>query len=52
MTVSDNTIQAESLGEFFKKLGQKGMKVSKKMAENVLKNPTRALDVKQILLQH
>ena len=35
MIVSDNTIQAEGLGEFFKNLGKKGLNVSKKMAKNV-----------------
>ena len=45
MTVSDNTIQAEGLGDFFKNLGKKGLDVSKKMAKNVLGNPSRALDV-------
>ena len=43
--VSDNTIQAESLGDFFKNLGKKGLNVSKKMAKNVLSNPGRALDL-------
>ena len=45
MIVSDNTIQAEGLGDFFKNLGKKGLNVSKKMAKNVPKNPTRALDI-------
>ena len=45
MTVSDNTIQAEGLGDFFKNSGKKGHNVSKKLAKNVLKNPTRALDI-------
>ena len=45
MIVSDNVIQAEGLGDFFKNLGKKGLKVSKKMAKNVLKNPSRALDI-------
>ena len=45
MIVSDNTIQAEGLGDFFKNLGKKGLNVSKKMAKNVLNNPTRALDI-------
>ena len=45
MTVSDNTIQAEGLGDFFKSLGKKRLNVSKKMAKNVLSNPTRALDI-------
>ena len=42
MIVSDNVIQAEGLGDFFKNLGKKGLKVSKKMAKNVLSNPGRA----------
>ena len=45
MTVNDNTIQVEGLGEFFKNLGKKGLNVSKKMAKNVLSNPGRALDL-------
>ena len=45
MTVSDNTIKAEGLGDFFEKLGEKGLNVSKKMAKNVLTNPGRALDL-------
>ena len=45
MIVSDNTIQAERLGDFFKNLGKKGLNVSKKMAKNVLSNPGRALDL-------
>ena len=43
--VSDNTVQAEGLGDFFKNLGKKGLNVSKKMAKNVLSNPGRALDL-------
>ena len=45
MIISDNVIQAESLGIFFKNLGKKGLNVSKKMAKNVLSNPGRALDL-------
>ena len=45
MIVSDNTIQAEGLGDFFNNLGKKGLNVSKKMAKNVLSNPGRALDL-------
>ena len=45
MTVSDNTIKAEGVGDFFKTLGKKRLNVSKKMAKNVLNNPTRALDI-------
>ena len=43
MIVSDNMIQAEGLGDFFKNLGKKGLNVSKKMAKKVLSNPGRAL---------
>ena len=45
MIVSDNVIQAEGLGDFFKNLGKKRLNVSKKMAKNVLKNPGRALEI-------
>ena len=45
MTVSDNTIEAEALSDFFKNLGRKGLNVSKKMAKNVLSNIGRALDL-------
>ena len=45
MTVSDITIQAEGFGDFFKNLCKKGLNVSKRMAKNVLKNPSRALDI-------
>ena len=43
MTVSDNTVQGEGLGDIFKNLGKKELSVSKKLARNVLSNPTRAL---------
>ena len=43
--MSDNTIRAESLGDFSKNLGEKGLNVFKKMAKNVLSNPGRALDL-------
>ena len=45
MTVSDNIMQAEILGSFFKKLGRISAKVGKKLATNVLKNPGRALEI-------
>ena len=45
MPVSDNTIKAEDLGDFFKKLGKKGLNVSKRMAKKVLSNLRRALDL-------
>ena len=43
--VSDNTIQAEGLGDFFQNLGKSSVKVGKKLAKNVLSNPKRALDL-------
>ena len=45
MIVSDNVVQAEGLGDYFKNLGKKGLNVSKKIAKNVLSNPGRALDL-------
>ena len=47
MIVSDNVIQAEGLGSFFKNLGRKkkSAKAGKKLAKNVLSNPGRALDL-------
>ena len=43
MIVSDNVIQAEGLGSFFKNLGKKGLNVSKKMAKNDIKQPWTSL---------
>ena len=45
MIVSDNVIQAEGLGDFFKNLGKVSAKAGKKLAKNVLSNPGRALDL-------
>ena len=45
MIVSDNVIQAEGLGDFFKNLGKSSVKVGKKLDKNVLSNPGRALDL-------
>ena len=45
MIVSDNTIQAEGLGSFFKNLGKTSAKAGRKLATNVLKNPGRALEI-------
>ena len=45
MIISDSTIKIEGLGDFFENLGKKGIYVSKEMAENVLSNPGRALDL-------
>ena len=45
MIVSDNVIQAEGLGDFFKNLGKIFAKAGKKLAKNVISNPGRALDL-------
>ena len=45
MTVSNNTIQAEGIGDCFKNLVKKGLNVSKMLAKNVLSNPGRALEL-------
>ena len=45
MIVSANTIQAEGLGDFFKKLGKVSGKAAKKLAFNALKNPSTFLQV-------
>ena len=45
MIVSDNTIKAEGLGSFFKNLGKISSRAGKKLATNVLKNPSRALEI-------
>ena len=46
MIVSDNTIKAEGLGDFFKNLGKISAKAGKKLAKNVLSNTGRALDLR------
>ena len=45
MIVSDNTIQAEGLGDFFKNLGKVSSKAAKKIARNALKNPSQLLEI-------
>ena len=45
MIVSDNTIEAEGLGDFFKNLGKVSSKAAKKLATNALKNPSRFLEI-------
>ena len=45
MIVSDNRIQAEGLGDFFKNLAKNSAKAGNKLAKNVLSNPGRALDI-------
>ena len=42
MTVSDNTIQAKSLGDFIKSLARKRKNGSKKIAKNLINNPEQA----------
>ena len=44
MTVSDNTIQSDGRGDFFKNLGKKGLNIPKNRAKNVLSKPSRALE--------
>ena len=44
--MSDNTEQAEGLGSFFKNLGKIFAKAGKKSAANVLRNPSRALEIR------
>ena len=45
MTVSDNTIQTEGFGSFFKTLGRVSAKLVEKLATNVLKYPGRAFEI-------
>ena len=45
MIVFDNTIQAEGLGDFFKKLGKVSGRAAKSLATNALKNPSRLLEI-------
>ena len=45
MIVSDNVIQAEGLGDFFKNLGKVSSKAAKKLARKALNNPSRFLGI-------
>ena len=45
MIVSDNSIQAEGLGDFFKNLGKISGKAAKKLATNALRKPSRFREV-------
>ena len=45
MIVSDNTIKAEGLGDFFKNLGKVSSKAAKKLAKSALENPSRFLEI-------
>ena len=49
MTVSDKTVQAKERDSFFKSLEEISAKVSKKLATNVLENPSRTLDITEII---
>ena len=44
-TVSDNTMAAESLGDFFKSPGKKWLNESKKMTTKFLRSPIQPLDL-------
>ena len=45
MIVSNNTTQAEGLGDFINNLGKISGKVAKKSATNAPKNPSRFLEI-------
>ena len=45
MIVSDNVIQAEGLGDFFKNLGKVSSRVAKKLAKIALKNKAKFLEI-------
>ena len=45
MILSDNTFQAEGLGDFLKNLGKVSSKAAKKLARNELQNPSRFLEI-------
>ena len=45
LIVSDQTIQAEGLGDFFKHLGKATAKAAKNVGKKILSNPGRALEL-------
>ena len=45
MIVSDKTIQAEGLGDFFKNMGEVSSQAAKKLARNALEKPSRFLEI-------
>ena len=45
MTVSDNTMKAEGLGSFFKKLGKISAKAGEKIPTNAVKKPATFLEI-------
>ena len=49
MTVSDNTIVAENLGDFLKNLGKKGPNATKEMAKKRNKNHEELLELERTL---
>ena len=51
MTVSDNTIKAEHLRDFFTNLAKKGLNISKEMAKKFLKTLDEPWILQQTLLQ-
>ena len=51
MIVSDNTIQAEGLGDFFKNLGKKGLKYQKRWQKMFLKILVELWILQRTLLQ-
>ena len=50
MILSDNTIQAEGLGDFFKNLGKVSSKTDKKKAKNAIKTLVDSLKLVLMLL--
>ena len=45
LIVSDQTINGEGLGDFFKHLGKATTKAAKNVGKKILKNPGRALEI-------
>ena len=50
MVFSENTVLVDNLGDFVKSLGEKGLKVSKRMAKTVLKTQDEPWILQQTLL--
>ena len=50
MTMSDNTIEVEGLGSFFKKLGRFSAKAGKKLATILIENPAELWKLLKTLL--
>ena len=45
MSISDNTVQAEGLGEIFENVGRASVKVDKKLTTNVRINPGKTFGI-------